>query len=379
MNLTWVSVWNGSLHPLSDMLEPGESFPAQLSAETIRQVVRISLGGEQLRIVLSNAFGTGSLEVGAATIALAGDNAAVSGLRTLTFAGKLSIVIPPGANAISDAVDMSLEPLARLAISLFLPRQTQVSTLHWDASNVGVIGQGDQTAATRLRAESTTTARIFVSQVLTYTQNAGTVVVLGDSLTDSTGNDEGRDTRWTDLLAERLLPARVSVVNAGISGNRLLKDGLGGAALSRIGRDLLALPGPKTAIILIGINDIVFPGSDFSPKEPPLKTEALIAGYQQLIAQAQVNGIRVVGATLLPFEGAEAYTPDKNETRTAVNHWIKSSSAFDAVVDLDQVMRDPRHPSRLRSETDSGDHAHPNEAGYRLMAESVDIQAVAPH
>ncbi|WP_437623790.1 SGNH/GDSL hydrolase family protein [Sorangium sp. So ce1151] len=342
-------------------------------------MVRVSLGGEQARIVLTNAFGAGAIEVGAATIGLAGDSAAaaVTGLRKLTFGGKEGTLIAPGANAISDPVDMPVEPLARLAVSLFLPCDTPVSTVHWHAGNVSVIGQGDQTAATQLNVESTTMTRIFLSQVLVHTRSAGTVVIIGDSLTDSTGDDEGHDTRWSDFLAERLVPARVSVVNAGISGNRLLSDGIGGAALSRVGRELLALPGTRTAIVLIGINDIVFPGSPFAPREPRLPAEALIAGYQQLIAQAHVNGIRVVGATLLPFEGSEHYTSDKDETRIAVNRWIRTGGAFDAVVDLDLAVRDPRHPSRLRVDADSGDHAHPNAVGHRLMAQAVDVQALA--
>ena len=211
---------------------------------------------------------------------------------------------------------------------------------------------------------------------------AHTIIALGDSITDGNGSTPDANRRWPDLLAQRL--PGVAVVNAGISGARLLGDKMGQNALARFGQDVLAHPGSKTVIVLLGINDIGWPGSPFAPGDPAVNADQLIAGYRQLIALARLHQVRIVGATLPPFEGALAGTPfaghysrDKDEVRQAVNHWLRTAGAFDAVVDFDAVLRDPAHPARLLPAYDSGDHLHPGDAGYQAMAAAAAVNNIS--
>jgi lysophospholipase L1-like esterase len=208
-------------------------------------------------------------------------------------------------------------------------------------------------------------------------------VTLGDSITDGNGSTPDANSRWPDFLAKRLADKNVAVLNAGISGARLLQDRMGANALARFERDALSQPQVKAVILLMGINDIAWPGSSFAPDAPPVTSAALIAGYRHLIARAKTHGVRIIGATLTPFEGALEDTPlegyftaEKERTRQAVNHWIRTSGEFDAVVDFDAATRDPQNPTRFRSTLDSGDHLHPGNDGYKAMADAVDLQAL---
>ena len=380
----WVASWSASPQPTWEAgFALSTNIPASLSNQTVRQIARISLGGKRARVVLSNEFGTTPLTLGAAHIALAGDGSGiVAGTdRTLTFGGRETVTIAPGAPAVSDPVDLELAPLAQVAVSIFLPQITPLTTFHWDGKQIAYIAQGNLTAAPLIDIAQTLDARLFLSTILVEARPATRVVAaFGDSITDGGGSTSNRNQRWPDLLAQRLAPQDVAVINAGISGARVLSDKMGVNALARFERDVLNQPGLDTVILLMGINDIGWPGSSFTPQAPALAAERLIDGYQQLIARARLHHVRIVGATLTPFEGAlhdtelkSYYSESKEKTRQAVNRWIRGSGQFDAVIDFDAAMRDPAHTGRLLPAYDSGDHLHPGDAGYRAMAAAIDL------
>ena len=291
----------------------------------------------------------------------------------------------PGAPLVSDPVALSMPDLARLTVSIHLPQSSPVSTFHWDGRETAWLAPREQTRAARIddaqAGVQTTTARLLLSAIeVEAAPAAQAVAILGDSITDgaSASASLGMDARWPDFLAERLVPHGVAVINAGISGGRLLSDGMGANALARFERDVLSQPGVRTVVVLLGINDISWPGTAFAPREklPPL--EELTSGYAQLVAQARSRGVRVVGATLTPFAGALPGTPlsdyyqlDKDALRQQLNAWIRASGTFDAVLDFDAWARDPAHPQRLLPAHDSGDHLHPGDAGNGALAEGI--------
>lgn len=359
--------------------------PPVIGNHTLRQSVKLSLGGQRVRIVLSNAYGSQPVAIGGAAVALAAPAGRLGGpSRRLTFAGQPTAYIAPGAELLSDPLDLAVPALAELAVSIYLPQPTAIETFHWDGKQRVHGGPGEQLDAARLPADGAMQARLFLADVLVENTTPRPVVaVLGDSITDGRGASLDGNQRWPDLLAQRLAARNVGVINAGISGARLLSDGMGQSALVRFQRDVLAKPGVTVAIVLLGINDISWPGSTFAPNNPLVQYEDLVAGYRQLIAQAHVRGVRIVGATLLPFERALSGSPvehyhaaNKEALRQRLNQWIRDSGEFDAVLDLDARLRDPTHPLRLLPAYDSGDHLHPGDAGNRAMAESVDIEAM---
>ena len=385
----WIGTWSASPQPT---WAPGFLFPTNipetLRDKTFRQSARISIGGSRVRIVLSNAFGANPVVIGEARVALAGAGATTleGSDRAVTFGGRTSATILPGAPIVSDPVDLAVEPLASLSISLFLPEETSPNTFHWDALQTSYIADGNLTAAGNLLTNDTTSARILLSGILVDapTQN-GAVVVLGDSISDGAAGTPDANRRWPDYLAERLAPKNVAVLNAGISGARLLTDKMGVNALARFDRDVLGQPHVRTIVVLIGINDISWPGSSFEPDRQSPTAEALIDAYRQLILRARLRGIRIVGATLTPFEGAldgspieGYYTLEKDALRRQVNDWIRSGGEFDAVIDFDALARDPDHPQRMLAAFDSGDHLHPGDAGYKAMADAVDLDMLLP-
>ncbi|USX26169.1 SGNH/GDSL hydrolase family protein [Oxalobacteraceae bacterium OTU3CINTB1] len=353
------------------------AVPATLERQTVRETVRISVGGARVRIVLSNRYGDAPIIIGEARIARAGDTAGTA--RELTFGGKRAATIPAGAPLVSDPVDMRVGTLEKLAVSVYLPQATPLKTFHWGAQQTGHIVDGNATGTETPKDAQAMHGRALLSAILVEAPNGkGIVVALGDSITDGNGSTPDRDRRWPDYLAARLSADGVAVVNAGISGARLLGDRMGVNAAARFEQDVLSQPGVKTVVILLGINDIGWPQSAFAPDEPPMRAERMIAVYRQLIAQARVRGVRIVGATLLPFEGAlrgtplEGYfTPAKDAVRREVNQWIRESGEFDAVVDFDKALRDPARPARMLPRYDSGDHLHPGDAGYEAMAKEV--------
>jgi len=376
----WTATWAASPQGAPQLPLPFDTgLPATLSDQTVRQVVRVSLGGAQIRIVISNAYGTAPLVIGAARVGLAGQGASIvtGSDHAVTFGGKASVTIPPGAPALSDPVDMDVAALTDLSVSLYFPASTPVDTFHWTGIQTAYIGSGNVSAAQSFAPSATMTSRVFLSEVwVDGWSTARAVVAFGDSITDGAGSTVDQNRRWPDLLAQRLR-GRAAVINAGISANRLLAEGVGTNAWARFERDALSRPGVESAIVLIGINDLGFAAS------PLPAVDELLAGYRQLIAQAHSRGVRIIGATLTPFEGAFAgtpgegyYTPEKELIRAAVNDWIRHSGSFDAVIDFDAVLRDPSQPRRLSASYDSGDHLHPNDAGYRAMAAAVELHTL---
>ncbi len=379
----WVASWQASPQPVwgASFLFP-TLVPAALEGQTVRQTARLSLGGDQLRVRLSNAYGTAPLQIGAASVAGADGQAPLA----LTFEGHAGTQIAPGQARMSDPVALPTRNLQAVQVSVYVPAHTPLRTFHWDGRQTALIGAGDQTLAPQMDTASTTTARLFLTGIEVQTAaGAGSVVVIGDSITDGAIASLDRDQRWTDHLAARLAPRGVAVVNAGISGGRLLRGGMGDAATTRFQRDVLDVPGVTSVIVLIGINDIAWPGTAFARDQARPGLAELQAGYRTLVEQAHRRGVRIVGATLPPFAGAlpgtpldDYYQPDKDALRQQLNDWLRTDSPFDAVIDLDAALRDPADPSRIAAAYDSGDHLHPGDAGNRAMAEAVDLQVLLP-
>lgn len=384
----WIATWAASPQPVweADFFAP-INIPRTLRNQTIRQIARVSLGGERVRIELSNEYGEQPLVIGAAHIALASDRSAIvaGSDRPLTFGGETSVTVPPGAPILSDPVELAVPALGSVAVTLFLPEVTPASTFHWEGVQTAYISaEGNFADAPDLTAAQTITARIFLSEVLVDAPlEARAVVTFGDSITDGATSTPDANRRWPDRLAERLheAGANVAVVNQGISGARVLRDRMGDNALARFDRDVLSQPRLDTVVLMMGINDIGWPDTILVPAgEPAPSAEEVIGGYEQLIARAHARGVRILGATLTPFEDTFKgqplegyYTEAKEAKRQAVNEWIRTSGAFDGVLDFDAVTRDPADPRRIRAEFDSGDHLHPQDVGLRAMADSVDL------
>jgi lysophospholipase L1-like esterase len=385
----WIDTWSASPQPVwePDFFAP-VGIPRSLRNQTLRQIARVSLGGDRVRVEFSNEYGEHPLVIGAAHVALAGERGAIvpGSDRALTFGGHPSITVPPGAPILSDPVDLAVEPLGSVAVSLFLPEITPTTTWHNDARQTAYIsGEGDFTAAASFEPAQTIQSRIFLSGIMAdAAPDARVVVLFGDSITDGDGSTPDANHRWPDFLAERLnqAGAKVAVLNEGISGARVLRDRMGDNALARFDRDVLSHPRADTVVLMMGINDIGWPGTILVPKgEPAPSAEDIIDGYEQLIARAHAHGVRIIGATLTPFEDTfhghplfGYYDEAKEAKRQAVNQWIRTSGAFDGVIDFDAVARDPANPKHIRAEYDKGDHLHPNDAGYEAMADSVDLE-----
>ena len=364
----WVATWSAS---------PQSAFsPADLNGVTIRQIAHVSIGGQQVRVRLSNAYGTGSLVIGAARVARRSSGASIiAGTdRILTFNGSPTTTIPPGALAVSDPVKLKVPDLADLAISLYLGDNAVAATEHaLGLQTTYVSAAGDFSGAIDLPTASTTQAFHFLTGVEVVGSGQSTAIVtLGDSITDGLHSTADANKRWPNRLAERLRAQKgarkVAVLNAGISGNRILHDMQGTNALARLDRDVLVQSGARYLIVLLGINDIGFPG--------PVTADEIIAGHRQLIERAQAMGFKVYGGTLTPFKAflpGIYFTSDGEATRQAVNQWIRTSGAYDAVIDFDKAIRDPGDPAVIRAAYDSGDHLHPNDAGYKAMADAVNL------
>lgn len=378
----WVATWTASPQATwgADFVLPNNA-PDRLRDQTVRQVARISVGGARVRIALSNAYGREPVTIGAARIArsLGADRIDAGSDRALTFGGRASVVLLPGAPALSDPVELSAPALAELAVSLYLPHDTALRSFHWEGSQDAFLARGDRSAQPALDGAGKMSSRPYVSGV--YVESARptrTVVAFGDSITDGAASTPNRNHRWPDFLAQRLAPHDIAVLNAGISGAQVLNDGMGVSALARFERDVLAQR-PDSVVLLMGINDIGWPGSSFEPAREAMSAQRLIDGYRQLIARARQAGVHIVGATLTPFEDAlpdapvkHYFHPDKEKVRQQVNAWIRTGGEFDAVADFDALLRDPEHPARMQAAFDSGDRLHPGDAGYRAMADSLD-------
>lgn len=379
----WVGSWAAS----QQVPEPQNALaPADLHDATLRQVVRLSAGGSRIRLRLSNAFGTQPLVIDnvhvAHSLSPAGARIDPASDRPVTFNGLASVTIPAGASYLSDPVAMAAAPLAVLAVSLHLPEAPDRQTGHPGSRSTSYLVHGNQSAAADLaNAQKVEHWYQLAGIEVEAPATAGAVVTLGDSITDGHGATTNGNDRWPDRLAERLQasPATrgLSVLNQGIGGNRLLLDGLGPNALARFDRDVLAQPGVRTVVLLEGVNDLGTFTRDApaSPEGHAALVAQLIGAYRQIVERAHAQGVKVIGATILPYGGNGYYHPDAaNEAdRQAINRWIREPGHFDGVVDFDRVTRDPAHPDHLRPDFDSGDHLHPSPKGYKAMADAVPL------
>jgi lysophospholipase L1-like esterase len=386
----WVGAWSTAIH--APLPFPGLPPSPVFENQTIRMVVKPTIGGDRVRIRFSNAFGSAALKIGAAHVAVSSKASAIvaDSDHALTFSGRSSVNIPPGAPVLSDPVDFKVLPFSELAVSVYVPEKTASSTVHfWAQHDTYISEPGDFTAKPDIPNATTKTSWFWLADVEVWASDqTAAIVTLGDSITDGVGAKQGDYSDWPDLLADRLAKTpggrSLSVVNEGIGGNRILHDGAGLNALARFDRDVLAQPGVANLIVLEGINDIGWPHmkprlpNGTMLKEMPfthevVSAEDLIMGLRQIIERAHQHGIRVFGTTLTPYAGADYYSEDGEATRQALNQWIRTGGMFDGVFDFDGAVRDPNHPSQFREGYHSGDHLHPSAIGYKAMAEAIDL------
>lgn len=369
----WVATWQAA----PQLTEQRNMPPVPLTGHTIRQNVRLTLGGSRLRVRFSNEFGDGPLTIGAARIDRGGarDTIRDATPTAITFHGLSSVTIPAGEAVVSDVIELSTRPLSDFAISLFLLGVPGGLTGHPGSRTTSFIVDGDHTRDAAFASPATTEHWYVISRIDVERQaRSAAVVVLGNSIADGRGSGTDKNDRWPDNLARRLhdnaATSNVAVLNAGIGGNTVLRGGLGPTALSRFTRDVLVQPSARWLLISEGVNDI---GGARGRDSSAAVARELIDAYRQMIDRAHARGFKVYGATILPFNGSQYGSPDHEAARTTVNQWMRDSHAFDAVVDFDAVMRDSSDPTRLRADVDSGDHLHPNEHGYDVMANAIDL------
>lgn len=359
----WQPAWFAAPFPAIPVLAPHDrrSFDDQ----TVRQFLIVEVDGDALRVRLTNELGTGALHVGSVRLGRVGTDGAVSDVAELRFAGERSVDIPAGAPMLSDSVAMRVKRFERLAVSVHYDRPTTPAA-HLLPVELSVGGHG---AASRLPGAEKVRAPGIVSAIEVRGARPGRLMVaIGDSITEGTP-DQARDHRsWPQQLAERVSRRGWTVLNAGISGGRLLKDGAGPSLLARLDRDALVQPGITDLVLLIGINDI----GNGEKTGAPVTAAEIIAGYRQVIARAHAREARVIGATILPYRGAVYYSQTGEAVRRAVNAWVRDSGAFDTVIDFAAAVADPTDDSRLNPAFDPGDHLHPNAAGYAAMAAAAE-------
>ena len=390
----WVGSWANSpvppltqAPPLPPGMKPPEgdslfSIPPQIEQATVRMIVRGTAGGDKVRIRLSNFYGKTPLRIGAAHIALRASASRIKAGtdRVLTFSGQAAIAVSPGAIALSDPVALSIPADSEIAVSLYFPEASpEKRTIHFNSVEDAYIVSGNTPGQDGFEnSKAVKYAYFFVGVDVSGSNNRGSIVAIGDSITDGGG------LRWPALLAKRLMAQNKNygVLNQGIGGNRILghtEDDFGAIfgvnAQARLERDVLSQAGVKYVILYEGINDIGLPGA-LGNQDLPVTPEQVIAGMRQIIGRAHELGLVIYGATLAPFEGTALpgyYTPEKEVTRQAINKWIRTSKEFDAYFDFDKALQDPAHPTRLKSEYDTGDHLHPNDAGEKAMSAVIDL------
>ncbi|KAF2278016.1 SGNH hydrolase [Westerdykella ornata] len=396
-NGRWVDTWAS----MPQLTEPANLPPAPFNQtgavfvnSTIRQTPRLSVGASQIRLKISNAFGLTNLPITAVTVALAANDTAgihqmqPKTLQKVTFSGSDSISIPNGALAVSDPLNFPIKPRALLSVSIYLKdgQTTNSITSHPGSRTTSwwQFGNAVDAASLAVTDPSTQSAAhwYFLSSIEAWVPPShGSLVIVGDSITDGRGSETNKNNRWPDLLHERLQKSpstrHISIANLAAGGNRILNDGLGPNALGRIDRDVLAHPGVKYAMIFEGVNDIGT--ADTTPAAQDYVYQRLTQTYQQMVTRIHAFGIPVLAATITPFSAPANFTgqpyshPEREKTRTRINDWIRKSGVFDAVVDFDAMLRDPQIPSQLKSEFDSGDYLHPSVKGYQRLADAFPV------
>jgi lysophospholipase L1-like esterase len=378
----WVATWAAPPHaPLGT---EGRFAAASYDDVTLSQILRVSEGGEKLRVRFSNRYGPGPLTIGAARVVRIDDagNEIPDSSRTLTFGGDAGAVIPRGSPFTSDAVELDVPSLSRLKVEFYLPEPTGPCTCHLTGVDQLAVSPPGNFVGKPFTPVSTAEFRAFLSVVEVESPNAlGTIVAFGDSITDGVGATAGANNRWPDVLADRLQAAgkHWAVANSAISGNRVLSPGMGEAALARFDEDVLSLPNVKYLIVFEGVNDIGnrfgaaggpgLPGLD----QPEITVEQMIAGYKQLIARAHAHGIKVIGSPIGPYKGAGYWSEAGEAARQQINDWILNGGAFDATVRLDSAFADPADPQQMREGYHFGDHLHGSPEGLKAVGESIDL------
>jgi lysophospholipase L1-like esterase len=386
----WVATWAAAPHA-SGFVLPGTQPLREIQNQTIRMIVPVSIGGRRVRVRFSNTYGTKPMTLTAVHVAVRKEKSAiVPGTdRALTFGEKPSFTIPPGALAVSDPVDLELPERSDAVVTIYVAGKAELTTVHGTVPYASYVSQtGNFAGAADLANASTQVSWYWIDGIdVAAPAGVGAIVAFGDSITDGAASTPETNGSWPSGLAGRLLAAgkRSAVLNLGISGNRILHDGAGVNALARFDADVLAQPGVRTVILLEGINDIGFPHlppgffgrgrGDTAPDAmaEDVSAEEIIGGLRQLVERARIHGLRVIGGTLLPYEGAFYFSPDGEAKRQAVNTWIRSGRAFDGVIDFDAAVRDPEHRSKFVTGLQSGDNLHPNNAGYKKMADIIDL------
>ena len=370
----WVGTWASA--PLVDAhARPAE---AVLTGATLREVVHVSIGGEMVRVRFTNLYGTSPLVIGAAEIAqtLKGADIVAGTGKALTFHGAPSVSIPAGALVVSDPIPFKFAPLSDVTVSFYLPSPSGPVTEHELGNATSYHANGNVVSSAGLDAPTTLTSWEYLNGIDTLAPAAAAAVVtIGDSITDGAKSTRDTNQRWPDELARRLQAdpkyRNLAVLNEGISGNQILRDGAGPNALARFDRDVIAQSGARYLLILEGINDI---GRLHNTPDSGLAAADLINAMNQMIVRAHAHGIAVIGCTLTPYHGAGYSTENGEAIRKAVNDWIRTGGAFDGVVDFDAAVRDPNHPESFLPANDPGDHLHPNDAGYKVMGDAIDLK-----
>lgn len=377
---TWVGSWSSA-----QLLAEGDKvLPMEFKRDvTLRQIVRLSIGGSTLRLRISNVFGTEPLHVRALHVArpflLPSSQIDPASDRAVTFNERANAVIPAGGELTSDPVTFAAEPLSSLAVTMQIETVPVQQTTHVASHTTSYLATKVPASASKLSDAESVDHWYFLSGIDVLTREGSAIVAFGDSITDGSGSTKNGNDRWTDILAERLQRSAAhrsfAVLNVGIGGNRLLLDGNGPNAVARFDRDVLARSGVRYLIVLEGINDLGMLTRDAAVPDNQHEdlVRRMINAYREIVTRARTHGIKVIGGTLLPFAGFEYYHPGalNERDRQQINAWIRTPGNFDAVVDLDKVMADPERPDRLKSEYDSGDHIHPSAAGYRAMGEAI--------
>ena len=379
----WVTTW-GTAQQLvvpARAIPSAVAYPQKVSAQTVRMVARATVAGKAVRVALSNSFGYAPVRIDAAQIARLAGSAAIrpGSNRALTFGGNQSVVLAPGAQIYSDPIEYEVPAQADLVVSLYLAADSGPTTAHPIGLRTAWLAPGNQVAAEVLQDASQFRSYLWLAGIdVLAAPKAAAIIAFGDSITDGFSTTPDADLPWPSILARRLaaqrnLPPR-AVINMGISGNRVLREGAGSSALARFDRDVLSRPGVRWVLLLEAINDIGFSAIPGLPASEKTSADELIAGYRMLIGRAHLHGLTIIGCTLTPFEGVNTYSEAGERMRQAVNQWIRNSGEFDAVIDFDAATRDPSAPQRLLAKFDSGDHIHPNDAGNQAMADAIDLK-----